>query len=108
MAVTQRDYSNDLVNAAKSVLLELVRVLGEYQNQIVVVGGWVGLARSIPLRASMGAALARCAKIAGTRKADFVLGQGVCIARGKWPRLELGQGKHGWFQLMYQEFFQVT
>jgi hypothetical protein len=41
LAVTQRDYSADLVTAAKSVLLELIRVLGEYHDDIVVVGGWV-------------------------------------------------------------------
>jgi len=41
MAVTYRDYSADQVEAAKSVLLELVRLLGEYRDDIVVVGGWV-------------------------------------------------------------------
>ena len=41
MAVTYRDYSGDLVDAARSVLLELVRLLGEYRDDIVVVGGWV-------------------------------------------------------------------
>ena len=41
MAVTYRDYSGDLVEAARSVLLELVRLLGEYRDDIVVVGGWV-------------------------------------------------------------------
>jgi hypothetical protein len=41
MAVTFRDYSADLVQAAHSVLLELVRLLGEYRDDIVVVGGWV-------------------------------------------------------------------
>jgi hypothetical protein len=41
MAVTFRDYSGDLVEAAHSVLLELVRVLGEYRDDLVVVGGWV-------------------------------------------------------------------
>ncbi len=41
MAVTFRDYSADLVEAARSVLLELIRLLGEYRNDIVVVGGWV-------------------------------------------------------------------
>lgn len=41
MAVTFRDYSGDQVEAARSVLLELVRVLGEYRDDIVVVGGWV-------------------------------------------------------------------
>ena len=41
MAVTFRDYSGDLVGAAHSVLLELVRLLGEYRDDLVVVGGWV-------------------------------------------------------------------
>jgi len=41
MAVTFRDYSGDQVEAARSVLLELVRLLGEYRDDIVVVGGWV-------------------------------------------------------------------
>lgn len=41
MAVTHRDYSADQVEAARSVLLELVRLLGEYRDDIVVVGGWV-------------------------------------------------------------------
>ena len=41
MAVTFRDYSGDLVEAAHSVLLELVRLLGEYRDDLVVVGGWV-------------------------------------------------------------------
>jgi hypothetical protein len=48
MAVTYRDYSGDLVDAARSVLLELVRLLGEYRDDIVVVGGWVP-----PLHAQM-------------------------------------------------------
>jgi hypothetical protein len=39
MAVTARDYSADLVEAAKSVLLVLVHLLGEYLDDIVVVGG---------------------------------------------------------------------
>jgi hypothetical protein len=41
MAITFRDYSADQVEAARSVLLELVRLLGEYRDDIVVVGGWV-------------------------------------------------------------------
>jgi hypothetical protein len=41
MALTFRDYSTDQVEAARSVLLELVRLLGEYRDDIVVVGGWV-------------------------------------------------------------------
>src|SRR5260370_13791363 len=41
MALTFRDYSADQVAAARSVLLELVHLLGEYRDDIVVVGGWV-------------------------------------------------------------------
>jgi hypothetical protein len=41
VAVTFRDYSADQVQAAKSVLLELGRLLGVYREDIVVVGGWV-------------------------------------------------------------------
>jgi len=41
MAITFRDYSADQVEAARSVLLELVHLLGEYRDDIVVVGGWV-------------------------------------------------------------------
>ncbi len=41
MAVTFRDYSADQVEAARSVLLELAHLLGEYRDDIVVVGGWV-------------------------------------------------------------------
>src|SRR4030042_5131281 len=37
----QRDYSKDLVRAARSVLLELIHLLREYRDQIVLVGGWV-------------------------------------------------------------------
>jgi hypothetical protein len=41
MALTFRDYSAEQVEAAHSVLLEIVRLLGEYRDDIVVVGGWV-------------------------------------------------------------------
>jgi len=39
--VTQRDYSEELVRAARSVLLEVIHLLGEYGESIVLVGGWV-------------------------------------------------------------------
>jgi len=39
--VTQRDYSEELVKAARSVLLEVVHLLGGYWEHIVLVGGWV-------------------------------------------------------------------
>jgi hypothetical protein len=41
MAVTRADYPEDQVEAAKSVMLELTRLLGEYKDDIVVIGGWV-------------------------------------------------------------------
>lgn len=41
--VTQRDYNREAVEAARSVLLEILHVLGEYQDNIVLVGGWVPL-----------------------------------------------------------------
>jgi hypothetical protein len=39
--VTKKDYDALQVEAARSVMLELVRLLGEYRDDIVVVGGWV-------------------------------------------------------------------
>lgn len=39
--VTKLDYNEKLVQAARAVLLELVRVLGEYREGIALVGGWV-------------------------------------------------------------------
>lgn len=39
--VTRRDYTSDAVAAAKSVLIELVHLLGQYRDEIVLVGGWV-------------------------------------------------------------------
>ena len=39
--VSRRDYSEEIVEAARSVLLEVIRILGEYEDDIVVVGGWV-------------------------------------------------------------------
>jgi hypothetical protein len=39
--VTRTDYNQIAVKAAYSVLIELVRVLGEYRENIVLIGGWV-------------------------------------------------------------------
>ena len=39
--VTKGDYDAMQVEAARSVMLELVHLLGEYRDDIVVVGGWV-------------------------------------------------------------------
>lgn len=41
MVAKRSDYTSDAVEAARSVLLELSRLLGEYQKGIVIVGGWV-------------------------------------------------------------------
>ena len=41
MVTTRTDYTAEAVAAARSVMLELTRLLGEYQEGIVVVGGWV-------------------------------------------------------------------
>ncbi len=35
------DYAAEAVDAARSVLVELIQLLGEFRDQIVVVGGWV-------------------------------------------------------------------
>ncbi len=39
--VTKRDYDAEQVAAARSVLLELMLALGEYRDELVLVGGWV-------------------------------------------------------------------
>ena len=39
--VTRRDYTAEGVEAAHSVLIELVHLLGEYKDDIVLIGGWV-------------------------------------------------------------------
>jgi hypothetical protein len=39
--VTKRDYDALQVQAARSTMLELARLLGEYRDDMVVVGGWV-------------------------------------------------------------------
>lgn len=39
--VIKRDYTAEAVAAAKSVMLELVRLLGEYRDDVVLIGGWV-------------------------------------------------------------------
>jgi len=41
MVTSRRDYAAEAVAAARSVLLELVQLLGEFREQLVVVGGWV-------------------------------------------------------------------
>ena len=39
--VTRTDYNDIAVQATRSVLLELVHLLGEYREDMVLVGGWV-------------------------------------------------------------------
>src|SRR5262245_48669353 len=39
--VIRRDYERDAVEAARSVLIELTHLLGEYRKHIVLIGGWV-------------------------------------------------------------------
>jgi predicted nucleotidyltransferase len=39
--VTRTDYNEVEVKAAYSVLIEIIRLLGEYRDKIVLVGGWV-------------------------------------------------------------------
>ena len=39
--ITRRDYTAEGVEAARSVLVELVHLLGEYKEDIVLIGGWV-------------------------------------------------------------------
>lgn len=41
MVVKRDDYPEPMVEAARSVMLELVRLLGEYREDVVVIGGWV-------------------------------------------------------------------
>jgi hypothetical protein len=41
MVTSRTDYTAEAVEAARSVLLELTHLLGEYQDSMVVVGGWV-------------------------------------------------------------------
>ena len=41
MVTSRRDYAAEAVEAARSVLVELVQLLGEFREQLVVVGGWV-------------------------------------------------------------------
>jgi len=39
--VTRRDYTAEAVAAARSVLIELVHLLGEYREHTVLIGGWI-------------------------------------------------------------------
>ncbi|MDQ7827238.1 MAG: hypothetical protein RDV48_30875 [Candidatus Eremiobacteraeota bacterium] len=35
------DYSHEMTEAANSVMLELVHLLGEYRDDMRIIGGWV-------------------------------------------------------------------
>jgi hypothetical protein len=39
--VSRKDYNAQLVEAARSVLIELTHLLAEYRDEIVLIGGWV-------------------------------------------------------------------
>jgi hypothetical protein len=41
MVIKRTDYTAEAVEAAHRVMLELTRLLGEYQEGIVIIGGWV-------------------------------------------------------------------
>lgn len=41
MVNSRADYTAVAVEAARSVMLELVRLLGEYRDDMVIIGGWV-------------------------------------------------------------------
>ena len=41
MVDTRTDYPEHAVEAARSVMLEMVRLLGDYRDDIVIIGGWV-------------------------------------------------------------------
>jgi hypothetical protein len=39
--VTRRNYTTEAVQAAYSVLIELIHLLGEYKDDMVLIGGWI-------------------------------------------------------------------
>ena len=39
--VTRKDYLDEAVQAARSVMIELAHLLGEYRESLVLIGGWV-------------------------------------------------------------------
>jgi hypothetical protein len=41
MVISRTDYAAEAVEAARSVMLELIRLLGEYRDDMVIIGGWV-------------------------------------------------------------------
>ncbi len=82
--VTRRDYSAEAVRAARSVLIELTHLLGEYRDNVVLIGGWVPelliASKSNPHVGSMDIDLAlNHAKIGG---AHYKLIEELLTARG--------------------------
>ncbi len=41
MVTSRRDYGFDEVSAAKSILIEVMHILGAYREQLILIGGWV-------------------------------------------------------------------
>ncbi|HAF62818.1 MAG TPA: hypothetical protein DCK95_10915 [Anaerolineaceae bacterium] len=41
MVTSKKDYGRDEVTAAKSVLLEVMHILGDYSDDLILIGGWV-------------------------------------------------------------------
>lgn len=41
MVMGRSKYNKNQIQAARSVLLELMRLLGEYREYMIIVGGWV-------------------------------------------------------------------
>lgn len=41
MVTSRKNYGFDEVSAAKSILIEIMHILGAYKEQIILVGGWV-------------------------------------------------------------------
>lgn len=53
MAAIKKAYDQNLIEAAQSVLLELARLLHEYENGVVVVGGNKYELNSVPINISV-------------------------------------------------------
>lgn len=41
MVTSKKDYGRDEVTAAKSVLIEVMHILGDYSDDLILIGGWV-------------------------------------------------------------------
>ena len=74
--VTRRDYTEEAVEAARSVLVEVLHLLGEYRDNIVLVGElWCELDGGVEVRLQAGDCLVQC----GTRHAWRNKGSETCI-----------------------------